>query len=53
MKRQHKVAYPWLVSVETTNHCSANCVFCPNSALARDKGSMSQELFEKIIEDCR
>ena len=45
--------YPRLVCVETTNHCNAKCVFCPNNALARDKGPMSQDLFEKIIEDCR
>ena len=48
-----RVEYPRLVSVETTNHCNAKCVFCPNNALARDKGPMDQELFEKIIEDCR
>jgi molybdenum cofactor biosynthesis enzyme MoaA len=45
--------FPRLVSVETTNHCNAKCVFCPNNALARDKGPMDQDLFEKIIEDCR
>lgn len=45
--------YPRLVSVETTNHCNAKCVFCPNNALARDKGPMCDALFEKIIEDCR
>jgi MoaA/NifB/PqqE/SkfB family radical SAM enzyme len=44
---------PRLVAVETTNHCNAKCVFCPNNALARDKGPMAQDLFEKIIEDCR
>ncbi len=45
--------FPRLVAVETTNHCNAKCVFCPNNALARDKGPMCDELFEKIIEDCR
>jgi molybdenum cofactor biosynthesis enzyme MoaA len=45
--------YPRLVAVETTNHCNAKCVFCPNNALARDKGPMEQDVFEKIIEDCR
>jgi molybdenum cofactor biosynthesis enzyme MoaA len=45
--------YPRMVAVETTNHCNAKCVFCPNNALARDKGPMAQDLFEKIIEDCR
>ena len=45
--------YPRLVAVETTNHCNAKCIFCPNNALARDKGPMEPDLFEKIIEDCR
>lgn len=45
--------FPRLVSIETTNRCSAKCVFCPNNALARDKGQMAQDLFEKIVEDCR
>ncbi|MEZ4226236.1 MAG: radical SAM/SPASM domain-containing protein [Polyangiaceae bacterium] len=44
---------PRLVAVETTNHCNAKCVFCPNNALARDKGPMADDLFDKIIEDCR
>lgn len=45
--------YPRMVSIETTNHCNAKCVFCPNNALARDKGPMEQALFEKIVEECR
>ena len=44
---------PRLVTIETTSRCNARCVFCPNNALSRDKGSMSTELFEKIIEDCK
>lgn len=44
--------YPRLVAVETTNHCNAKCVFCPNNALARDKGPMEDSVFEKIIDDC-
>jgi molybdenum cofactor biosynthesis enzyme MoaA len=47
------IQFPRLVAVETTNHCNAKCVFCPNNALARDKGPMDDDLFEKIIEDCR
>jgi molybdenum cofactor biosynthesis enzyme MoaA len=53
LRRDRNREYPRLVSVETTNHCNAKCVFCPNNALARDKGPMEQSLFEKIIEDCR
>jgi len=50
-KAEHE--YPRLVCVETTNYCNATCVFCPNNALSRKKQHMSDELFEKIIEDCR
>jgi molybdenum cofactor biosynthesis enzyme MoaA len=45
--------YPRLVCVETTNYCNATCVFCPNNALSRKKQHMADDLFEKIIEDCR
>lgn len=45
--------YPRLVCVETTNYCNATCSFCPNKALSHDKMHMSDELFDKIIEDCR
>ncbi len=45
--------HPRLVAIETTSRCNAKCSFCPNSALVRDKKDMSDELFEKIVEDCR
>jgi MoaA/NifB/PqqE/SkfB family radical SAM enzyme len=45
--------YPRLVSVETTSRCNAECPFCPYNVRARDKTHMAQELFEKIIDDCR
>ena len=44
---------PRLVSIETTNRCNAHCSFCPNNALARERLTMDQALFEKIIEDCQ
>ncbi|MCP4680600.1 MAG: radical SAM protein [Deltaproteobacteria bacterium] len=52
MSRQ-KTEYPRMVSIETTNRCNAKCPFCPNSALSRDRINMSDELFEKVVEDCR
>ena len=53
LSRAPRLEYPRLVCVETTNHCNAKCVFCPNNALARDKGPMPDALFEKIIDDCK
>ncbi|MGC4067700.1 MAG: hypothetical protein QM784_24235 [Polyangiaceae bacterium] len=45
--------YPRLLAIETTNHCNAKCVFCPNNALARDKGPMKDDVFDKIVDDCK
>jgi len=38
------------LQVETTNHCNAHCVFCPHHKI-ETKGVMSQELYEKIIDE--
>lgn len=43
---------PKVVRVETTNHCQADCIFCPRSTIGRSKGFMTQELFEKIVNEC-
>lgn len=45
--------YPRMVSIETTSRCNAACPFCPYNFKARDKFHMDQDLFEKIVEDCR
>lgn len=36
--------------IETTSFCNAKCVFCSNPTLKRRKGTMTQEIFEKIID---
>lgn len=38
------------LQVETTNHCNAQCLFCPHYKI-EPKGFMSQELYEKIIDE--
>ncbi len=40
------------MAIETTNRCNASCWFCPNNAMQREKQTMSDDLFEKIIDDC-
>jgi radical SAM family protein/iron-sulfur cluster protein len=45
--------YPRLVAVETTSRCNAECPFCPYNVKQRDKMNMPQELFLKIIDECR
>ncbi|MCA9624394.1 MAG: radical SAM protein, partial [Myxococcales bacterium] len=47
------VEIPRLVAVETTSHCNARCPFCPHGVMARGHGPMDDDLFAKIIEDCR
>jgi radical SAM protein with 4Fe4S-binding SPASM domain len=38
------------LQVETTNHCNAKCLFCPQGQF-KEKGFMAQELYEKIVEE--
>ena len=47
------IEYPRLVAIETTNRCNAKCKFCPNNSLARARRVIDDDLFKKIIEDCK
>jgi len=38
------------LQVETTNRCNAKCLFCPHHKFA-EFGTMSQELYEKIVDE--
>lgn len=51
LKRSRFMNYPSAVSIETTGRCNAACNFCPHPGLERNKGVMSDEMFEKIISD--
>jgi len=44
--------FPPLVRIETTNHCNADCVFCPRASMGRAKTFMSDALFRMIIDQC-
>lgn len=50
--RTSDLEFPRLVCIETTNYCNAKCNFCPNEVLTRGKKTMSDDLYEKIIDDC-
>lgn len=39
------------LQLECTNVCNAECVFCPYPKMKRAKGTMTMELFRKIIDD--
>ncbi|WDE05709.1 radical SAM protein [Thalassomonas viridans] len=38
------------IRIENTNHCGYKCFFCPREELTRDKGYMSVEQLELIVE---
>ena len=45
--------FPEFLNIETINQCNLNCVMCPIDKMTRARGTMSMELYEKIIEECR
>lgn len=44
---------PKKLSIEVTNHCSGNCIFCAYQYQKRKKGFMTDEVFHKAIEEYR
>ena len=44
--------YPSIIQIETTNLCNATCVFCANN-LIKDKGTMDDKLYKKILIECQ
>ena len=42
---------PFELHLELTNICNANCIFCPYQYQERATGFMSDEVFEKAIDD--
>jgi len=45
-------SFPKTVRIETTNHCQADCVFCPRSTIGRAKANMKQDVFETVVKQC-
>lgn len=39
------------LQLETCNICNAECVFCPYPAMKRKKGTMSMELFTRLMDE--
>ncbi len=44
-------AFPFRLSVETTNHCNLRCTYCPREYSGRGFGNMSWSLFKKIADE--
>lgn len=49
--RSRHMDYPMNIQLETVGRCNAKCNFCPHSELDRKLESMSDELFEKIVNE--
>ena len=46
-------SFPFVSSLEFTNVCNLDCLFCARSVMTRPLGYMSQELFNRIITEYR
>jgi wyosine [tRNA(Phe)-imidazoG37] synthetase (radical SAM superfamily) len=44
-------AYPSEITVELTNKCNLDCIFCPHGKMKRSQGFMEFPLFKKIIDE--
>jgi radical SAM protein with 4Fe4S-binding SPASM domain len=53
----HRIAalekLPPFVHIETTNVCNARCTMCSYPIMERRKGYMTDQLFAKVLHDCR
>src|SRR5262245_47023170 len=52
MSLVYRRTFPRTVRVETTNHCQADCTFCPRDSIGRPKTFMKQEIFESVVRQC-
>jgi len=43
--------FPYDFLIEVTNHCNLNCLMCARKKMTRPQGSMSLDLFKKIIDE--
>lgn len=42
-----------IYQMETTNVCNAKCSYCPHSTMKREKGFISLETVQKVINNCK
>lgn len=50
LRNRHR-DYPMNIQLETVGSCNAKCIFCPHDELDRKLEAMSDDLFEKIVND--
>lgn len=48
-------SFPRYIDIEITNHCNYKCLMCPigTNSIKRKQGFMSDEIFEKILEEIK
>ena len=46
--------FPYILQVETTSYCNADCVICPYPETAKEisMGIMPDDLYKKIVDEC-
>ncbi|MFZ5354271.1 MAG: radical SAM/SPASM domain-containing protein [Bacillota bacterium] len=44
--------FPFVVDVETTNHCNLMCKMCSRNVMKRSCGYMSFDTYKKIVDEC-
>jgi len=42
---------PLFIKIETVNYCNSQCKYCPHPKMTREKGLISDELFNKIAKE--
>lgn len=50
--KQYKYS-PYSLRIENTNICNGQCFMCPYPIMKRSKGTMSKELFKKIVNQAK
>lgn len=45
--------FPFVSSLEFTNHCNLDCLFCARAVMTRPLGFMTRQLFDKIVGEYR
>lgn len=48
--KQSKICKEYSLTIETTNVCDANCVFCPNRKMKRERNKINFKLFKKSVD---
>lgn len=52
-KKINLSGYPIEITIELTNWCNLDCIFCPHAKMRRPQGFIDLVLFRKIIDDVK